>query len=164
MGLDMSLIRVPRRKNMTHSYIDSFWDEVGYWRKANQIHNWFVENVQDGVDDCDYHNECTEEVLKKLLDTCKTVLESCTLTNGKIYNGKEYTKENGWRTLYEEGQVIVDSSVAERLLPTCPGFFFGSYDYDEYYVDDLLKTVEIIDKVLKETDFETEAIYYVSSW
>ena len=22
--------------------------EAGYWRKANQIHNWFVENVQDG--------------------------------------------------------------------------------------------------------------------
>ena len=21
---------------------------VGYWRKANAIHNWFVQNVQDG--------------------------------------------------------------------------------------------------------------------
>ena len=21
-------------------------EQVGYWRKANQIHNWFVENVQ----------------------------------------------------------------------------------------------------------------------
>lgn len=25
---------------------NSIWSEVGYWRKANQIHNWFVENVQ----------------------------------------------------------------------------------------------------------------------
>ena len=23
-----------------------------YWRKANAIHRWFVENVQGGVDDC----------------------------------------------------------------------------------------------------------------
>lgn len=26
--------------------------EVGYWRKANQIHGWFVDNVQEGKDDC----------------------------------------------------------------------------------------------------------------
>lgn len=25
---------------------------VMYWRKANAIHRWFVENVQDGTDDC----------------------------------------------------------------------------------------------------------------
>lgn len=26
--------------------------EVGYWRKANAIHQWFVTNAQDGVDEC----------------------------------------------------------------------------------------------------------------
>lgn len=26
--------------------------EVMYWRKCNAIHNWFVMNVQHGVDDC----------------------------------------------------------------------------------------------------------------
>jgi len=31
------------------SYIE---ENVGYWRKANHIHAWFVENVQNGVDDC----------------------------------------------------------------------------------------------------------------
>lgn len=25
---------------------------VGYWRKANAIHSWFVENCQNGVDEC----------------------------------------------------------------------------------------------------------------
>lgn len=25
---------------------------VAYWRKANQIHDWFVKNVQDGIDEC----------------------------------------------------------------------------------------------------------------
>ena len=39
--------------------------EVCYWRKANQIHNWFVENVQDGDDDCrDYY--VSEEDLEEL--------------------------------------------------------------------------------------------------
>ena len=26
---------------------------VAYWRKANHIHGWFVENVQNNEDDCD---------------------------------------------------------------------------------------------------------------
>jgi hypothetical protein len=26
--------------------------EAMYWRKANAIHKWFVDNVQDGTDDC----------------------------------------------------------------------------------------------------------------
>lgn len=26
--------------------------EAIYWRKANQIHRWFVEKIQDGVDEC----------------------------------------------------------------------------------------------------------------
>ena len=25
---------------------------VGYWRKANQIHKWFVDNCQNGRDEC----------------------------------------------------------------------------------------------------------------
>lgn len=163
MGLDMFLMRGPRCKNTKSKEIGLDFEEIGYWRKANQIHNWFVENVQDGIDDCDYHNECTKEILEKLLSTCKTVLESCTLVGGQVHNGTEWTKD-GRREIYEDGQVVVDSSIAEELLPTCPGFFFGSYDYDEYYVDDLLDTIEIIDRALKETNFEDEAIYYVSSW
>lgn len=54
-------------------------EEVGYWRKANQIHNWFVENVQDGIDDCSYHNEVTKEILEELLDICQRVLDGCEL-------------------------------------------------------------------------------------
>jgi len=26
--------------------------EVMYWRKSNAIHKWFVDNVQDGADEC----------------------------------------------------------------------------------------------------------------
>jgi hypothetical protein len=27
--------------------------EVGYWRKANHIHKWFVDNAQGGEDNCE---------------------------------------------------------------------------------------------------------------
>jgi len=48
-------------------------EEVAYWRKANQIHRWFVENVQQGEDDCREYLVDTED-LKKLLATVKKVL------------------------------------------------------------------------------------------
>lgn len=122
--------------------------QIADWRKANEIHQWFVENVQDGEDDCRFHREVTESDLESLLDICKTVLISCVLVGG----------DDG------DLKVIEDSSVAEELLPTQSGFFFGGTAYDEWYVDDIKRTIEIIEKILKETDFDTYAVYYVSSW
>ena len=29
--------------------------EVGYWRKANHIHRWFVENIQEAVSSAPRH-------------------------------------------------------------------------------------------------------------
>ena len=138
-------------------------EQVGYWRKANHIHNWFVENVQDGQDDCEYHQEVTKETLEELLYVCKTVLASCEMVDGTINNGIEFN--NGVATpITANGKYVKDASVAQRMLPTSPGFFFGSYDYDEYYVADVEETIAIIEKVLATTDFETQMIYYVSSW
>lgn len=47
--------------------------EVGYWRKSNQIHKWFVDNVQNGEDDCGTY-EVSMEKLQELLDIINTVL------------------------------------------------------------------------------------------
>lgn len=138
-------------------------EQVGYWRKANQIHNWFVENIQDGVDDCNYHREVTEEDLNELLDICKRVLDSCEMVDGQVNNGWEY--RDGQRIpIVEPGKYVKDSSVAAELLPSTPGFFFGGTDYDEWYVQDIKNTIDIINKVLETTDFDTQMIYYVSSW
>lgn len=44
--------------------------EIAYWRKANAIHRWFVENVQNGVDDCASYY-VAEDQLRGLYDlTC----------------------------------------------------------------------------------------------
>ena len=138
-------------------------EQVGYWRKANAIHNWFVDHVQDGEDDCCYHQEVTKEIIEELLDTCVNVLNNTIMVLGTVKNGK--TMENGeWKDNIELGKVIVDTSVAEDLLPTTSGFFFGSTDYDEYYMDDIKHTIDVCQKVLETTDFEKEMVYYVSSW
>jgi hypothetical protein len=47
--------------------------EAMYWRKANAIHRWFVENCQSGVDDCkEYHVSFGE--LKQLRDACAKIM------------------------------------------------------------------------------------------
>lgn len=62
---------VPSIKSKRVKYVI---EEVGYWRKANHIHKWFVDNVQDGKDDCDEYF-VSDQKLKELLEVCKTVLE-----------------------------------------------------------------------------------------
>jgi hypothetical protein len=46
---------------------------VGYWRKANHIHNWFVTNVQGGTDECQ-ESEVSFEQLMELKKACEGVL------------------------------------------------------------------------------------------
>ena len=47
-------------------------EEVGYWRKANAIHKWFVDNVQNEVDDCKEYYVSIEDI-KNLLNLCEEV-------------------------------------------------------------------------------------------
>lgn len=115
-------------------------EERMYWRKANAIHNWFVEHVQDGEDDCnEYH--VTYQDLAKLKETCDEVLENL--------------------------------EIADELLPTKSGFFFGGTDYDEDYVADLKYTSYQIDQILAKVSWDTlkdsekgmiSNYYYQSSW
>ena len=48
---------------------------VMYWRKANQIHKWFVDNTQGGKDKNCEPTPVTKEQLQKLLDDVTFVLE-----------------------------------------------------------------------------------------
>lgn len=140
----------------------SLFQSVGYWRKANQIHNWFVGNVQDGVDNCGKY-EVTKEQLEELKRTCEEVLKGSRLTKGKIVNGQHF--ESGkWVDCYEDGKYIENPSVAMKLLPTVSGFFFGNTHYDQWYYADLVDTVETINEVLRTTDFEHEIVMYQASW
>lgn len=47
--------------------------EAMYWRKANAIHKWFVDNAQDGEDDCKEY-EVRADQLEALVDACKQAL------------------------------------------------------------------------------------------
>ena len=137
-------------------------EEIGYWRKANAIHNWFVENCGGGVDKCQLM-EISKAQLETLLFIAKKVKDSCVLVDGKINNG--YTFKDGKEVpIMEDGKYIKDSSVAEELLPTTSGFFFGGTEYDQWYFEDIEDTIKQITEILETTDFDNEYITYQASW
>lgn len=49
--------------------------EAMYWRKSNQIHKWFVDNVQEGTDDCG-HYDVSHEQLEELRQLIIKVLDT----------------------------------------------------------------------------------------
>lgn len=136
---------------------------ISYWRKANQIHYWFVCNVQNGEDDCGNYVVSKEDI-EDLLHVCKKVKERVVLVPGKVSNGYRFTADGGKEYIYVDGLVVKNPEVCEELLPSQDGFFFGGTDYDSYYMDDINRTIEQLEKVLKETDFENEVVYYCASW
>jgi len=63
-----------KRVPINFNQISEITESVAYWRKANAIHKWFVDNVQEGNDDCGKY-QVTIEQLKQLVKICKAVLK-----------------------------------------------------------------------------------------
>jgi hypothetical protein len=82
MGLDMNLMVASGIETVTEGDGYQNWTytrlkdstEIAYWRKANAIHNWFVKNVQNGVDDCGTY-EVTPKQLENLRETIGQALD-----------------------------------------------------------------------------------------
>jgi hypothetical protein len=88
---------------------------AGYWRKANQIHKWFVDNVQEGVDNCgEYLVGITE--LEVLLEKVNEVLRNRDKANELLptANGFFFGSD-----VYDEGyfdDLIQTKAIIENVL------------------------------------------------
>lgn len=84
MGLDMYLHArkhfwrkddKPKIDDIPEGYEVSYvMVQAQYWRKANAIHRWFVDNVQDGIDNCQEYYVGREQ-LESLRNLCTEVLD-----------------------------------------------------------------------------------------
>jgi hypothetical protein len=139
-------------------------EELMYWRKANHIHAWFVDHCGDGNDD-GREIYVSKERLQELLETCEKVIEASKLVEGEVYNGKTY-KDGEWKVNRIDGKVIEDSSIAEELLPTRSGFFFGCTEYDKYYLGEVVRTRDMLKDELSapKTEGTWPDYYYIASW
>lgn len=168
MGLDMYLVRKKK-------YAKKKWEnmeEIAYWRKANHIHNYFVDGVisRKHRKEKDFEYQGDYELIGKphltrLLDTVNFLLENIKLEDGEIMNGMSLDKDTGkFVPNMQPGKLIANPHICEELLPRVDGFFFGDQEYTEWYYNDLVYTKEILEKILKEHDFKNYYIYYCASW
>lgn len=204
MGLDMYLYRKVRKfrrddGTMSSDHSDLKFDKYGrsnsvevtedaaYWRKANMIHRWFVDNVQDGEDDCGEYHVSKEQILE-LRDLCMGVVKALDGQEIRVPKRlvKEFTENNGGLGTTYRQRVTIDSgnldginlcgyhvltkaqeNLVKDILPTTDGFFFGSTGYDGGYLNDIIGTVGKIDTLLEEDrDRDSRDVEYVyrASW
>jgi hypothetical protein len=114
--------------------------KLGYWRKVNWVHQWFVNNVQEGVDDCGKYWVSLEQ-LEELKELCDKILAS-------REQGLEYARE-----------------FAMEYLPPVDGFFFGQDTVeDNYYWASLAETSNLIHDILSRPQLANFDFHYSSSW
>ena len=156
---DLFQLQIPEKYNhIKPERINEISEEVAYWRKSNQIHSWFVENVQNGVDDCgEYY--VSKEKLQELVDLCEKVISKVEYKEGEILTRTTWSGGKTTHT-YEKGKIVSNVEEIQQLLPSKGGFFFGSTEYDEYYIADLEQTVKQLKPLLQEEG----SFYYSSSW
>ena len=136
MGLDMMVYaQVPDQKDPEDGFAPGV--EVAYWRKASAVHRWFVEKCQNGVDECQL-TPITREQLEALRAAAENVLAAP-----------------------PDARVAVATGAG--LLPQA-GFFFGTTEMGDWYVEYLTKTVDQLSGVLNNQDLAEAKFFYRSSW
>ena len=93
---------------------------------------------------------------KFFVDTCANGEDDCQ----EIYVDRDHLVE--LKSLCEK--VLENHDLAPELLPTQSGFFFGSYEYDEWYFENLKNTIKQISKVIDRTEDTCWDITYSASW
>lgn len=92
--LKVTGIKLPKRGQITEMTMDAV-----YWRKANHIHKWFVDNLQEGKDNCEEYFVPVEK-LKELLEICQKIKKKPNLgktllptSSGFFFGNTEYGEE-----------------------------------------------------------------------
>ena len=114
--------------------LEQLWEEKDlpcwYWRKANQIHNWMVKNVQSGTDDCGLY-EVSITQIKKLKDTVTSVLNT---RNAKklpptagFFFGSTEVDEWYWADLNDTQQYLNEMLTLSESNPQTKFYYYSSW-------------------------------------
>lgn len=150
MGLDMGLNKITAITGEIRealkgvagidvSKLQSITEEYAYWRKADAIHNWMVENVQNGEDNCGTFY-VPEDAMENLLTLVNEVLDA---------DPKD------------------QMAVAMDVLPSM-SVYFSKNNKEEafaFYLEDLAHTKRVFESALEEARSPRPVYFeYWSSW
>lgn len=154
-----------RRKDVEQQAFSDAHDDklsgVIYWRKANAIHQYFVtygKLAHDGAQDVGYYYIDKQDLIH-LIERITSVLNgpeiSETITYHKI--------ADDMNEVHEDVKYNLDIELAKEILPTTSGFFFGSTEYNHWYHEDLVRTLDLIKGEIAAVP-HNETWYYYASW
>ena len=148
-----------------------------YLRKRHYVKNWDHHPEEEHYEiDVKKGGETAEEIdTKKVSHIVEDVaywrkfnalhgwfVENC--QGGEDDCGEHYVRIEKLRQLLDLLKAVLDNpEKAEQSLPVTAGFFFGSYEYDEWYFDYVKETIEILEKELS-IENNNASYYYTSSW
>ena len=113
--------------------------QCGYFRKVNFLTRFF-----------NYEENCSDQVVSK--EELAVLVESC----DKVLKAVKKVKGDDVYTINKE--------VAEKELPTQSGFFFGSTEYDEWYIQDIKEVRKFAKRMLSTFDFEKNDLILHCWW
>lgn len=155
MGLDMYMYRENYVKNWEHT-------------APERRHEIIIKKGGEVVTDIDTEkiSHIIEEVAywRKFNALHNWIVNRC--ADGRDECQKIYVSSEDLADLYDVlKKVSSNHSLAEELLPTTVGFFFGSQEYDDYYFDDVNRTIEIFRPYIQEMakGYDSD-FYYQASW
>jgi len=158
MGLDMLLTKetiIPSRDyDDNHNYVvtvkdtgndyndvisrrvTSVTETIAQWRKDNQIHGWFVRNLQNDIDDCGKYVADKDTIEKLYMDLGSAL----------------YKKNN--------------EKAEKLFPPTEGFFFGGNTMDEVYWggLKYTYSIVKIVLEEMKRADNNNSTYYYISSW
>ena len=129
-----------------------------YWRNDRDIHKWFVEHFQK-ADDCRAGAEITREDWMQFLLYLNDSLEG-EFDLGSINYAYRYNDDNSITSIPCDGVEV--EKYSGGLDRVDKDFFFSVQD-GERFVNNLNSLREAI-RVLARINFDTEMLFYVSSW
>jgi len=117
-GDERKKLKISGIKGIKTERVETIIEEIGDLRKVNSIHKWFVDNIQNGIDDCNKYY-VSEENLTKLLKLIKKVLKNENLakkllptTEGFFFGQTEYDK---WYFIgLKETKEILEKAIKEK--------------------------------------------------
>lgn len=137
MGLDMEI----------RHYTENGDRDFIYMRKVNWIRNYFANNLDNFEDNGT--TTIPKAKFKELLDLMKQLINETAVK--KIFPVYKKSLDIDCGELSRKSEAMIDEFVAnggeeyerfkekaDELLPTCSGFFFGSIEYDSWYISELL--------------------------
>jgi hypothetical protein len=174
MGLDIYFSRVNKLDyslNKKTAINDKI--AIGYFRKVNCLLPHF-----DYVGNCEYL-EIEKSQIEDLVCKAKELLAVYDTISYQLH--LQSIEVNYYKEIYKDNQEMCDErckpflkkideiwkpfeEVAEQKLPTTSGCFFGSQEYRDWYVADLIEIVEVFEKVLDETNFDVEQVLMYCWW